>query len=205
MRGYDSTRRRPDVSALLGLRSIIFRRFFLFVLFSLWFLLQMSLVCLSVSRVLRATSRISLTCTPELVMRPMETVRCTDTGSMPTTFASRSLNKSPFHTRLKRHPALFGIPFLLVMVGASFGLQTFTQTRYDLQNQKVTQVTHSFRRHPIHSFIHSFVDSDEPRARTGSRQEPKAVRRPRRIFRPYPLFICSTTRFSERVVCVCRN
>ena len=26
------------------------------------------------------------------------------------------------------------------MVGASFGLQTFTQTRYDLHSQKVTQV-----------------------------------------------------------------
>jgi Cytochrome c oxidase assembly protein COX16 len=56
------------------------------------------------------------------------------------TFPSRPLNKSPLYRRLKRHPALFGVPFLLVMVGASFGLQTFTQTRYDLHNQKVTQV-----------------------------------------------------------------
>ncbi|SRR6266702_3424775 len=56
------------------------------------------------------------------------------------TFASRPLNKSPLHTRLKRYPVLFGIPFLLVMVGASFGLQTFAQTRYDLHSQKVTQV-----------------------------------------------------------------
>ncbi|EGN95816.1 hypothetical protein SERLA73DRAFT_38982, partial [Serpula lacrymans var. lacrymans S7.3] len=28
------------------------------------------------------------------------------------------------------------------IVGASFGLQSFTQTRYDLQDQKVKQVTH---------------------------------------------------------------
>jgi Cytochrome c oxidase assembly protein COX16 len=55
-------------------------------------------------------------------------------------FASRPLNGSPIHRQLKKHPALFGIPFLFVMVGASFGLQAFTQTRYDLHNQKVTQV-----------------------------------------------------------------
>src|SRR5712691_5068895 len=55
-------------------------------------------------------------------------------------FASKPLNRSPLYRRLKRHPALFGVPFLLVMVGASFGLQTFTQTRYDLHSQKVTQV-----------------------------------------------------------------
>jgi hypothetical protein len=55
-------------------------------------------------------------------------------------FPSRPLNKSPLHLRLKKHPALFGVPFLLVMVGASFGLQAFTQTRYDLHSQKVTQV-----------------------------------------------------------------
>jgi len=35
---------------------------------------------------------------------------------------------------------MFGVPFLLLMVGASFGLQAFTQTRYDLHSQKVTQV-----------------------------------------------------------------
>ena len=56
------------------------------------------------------------------------------------TFPSRPLSNSPLHRRLKKHPALFGVPFLLVMVGASFGLQAFTQTRYDLHSQKVTQV-----------------------------------------------------------------
>src|SRR6266566_7209586 len=35
------------------------------------------------------------------------------------TFPSRSLSNSPLHRRLKKHPALFGVPFLLVMVGAS--------------------------------------------------------------------------------------
>lgn len=57
------------------------------------------------------------------------------------TFASKPLNKSPLYLRLKRYPALFGVPFLLVMVGASFGLQSFTQTRYDLHSQKITQMS----------------------------------------------------------------
>ena len=70
------------------------------------------------------------------------------------TFASRPLNKSPFYLRLKRYPALFGIPFLLVMVGASFGLQSFTQTRYDLHSQKITQVR-LFHLHTLFSPPHS--------------------------------------------------
>lgn len=41
---------------------------------------------------------------------------------------------------IKKYPALFGVPFVLLMVGASFGLTTFTQTRYDLHDQKVQQV-----------------------------------------------------------------
>jgi hypothetical protein len=77
------------------------------------------------------------------------------------TFPSRPLKKSPLHLRLKKNPAIFGVPFLLVMVGASFGLQAFTQTRYDLHSQKVTQVrtldiySISFV-HVHHSFIHPF-------------------------------------------------
>jgi hypothetical protein len=93
-------------------------------------------------------------------------------------FPSRPLNKSPLYLRLKRHPALFGVPFLLVMVGASFGLQTFTQTRYDLQSQKVTQV-----RAPPPPPIVFFVSNrrfptDEPRTGARARSESKEVRRP---------------------------
>ncbi|EGO21339.1 hypothetical protein SERLADRAFT_476383 [Serpula lacrymans var. lacrymans S7.9] len=58
------------------------------------------------------------------------------------TFQSNPLNPSPTHRLLKKYPGLFGIPFVLIIVGASFGLQSFTQTRYDLQDQKVKQVTH---------------------------------------------------------------
>jgi hypothetical protein len=40
----------------------------------------------------------------------------------------------------QKHPALFGVPFVLLMVAASYGLSTFTQTRYDIHDQKVKQV-----------------------------------------------------------------
>jgi cytochrome c oxidase assembly protein subunit 16 len=43
---------------------------------------------------------------------------------------------------VRRHPfALFGLPFLGLVVGSSFALQTFTQTRYDYHQQKVSAVS----------------------------------------------------------------
>ncbi|KAI0076429.1 hypothetical protein K474DRAFT_1622858, partial [Panus rudis PR-1116 ss-1] len=56
------------------------------------------------------------------------------------TFQRNPLNTNPIHRVLRKHPSLFGIPFILLMVGASYGLQTFTQTRYDLHDQKVKAV-----------------------------------------------------------------
>jgi len=56
-------------------------------------------------------------------------------------FPSKPFRSPSLNNALRRHPALFGVPFILIIVGASFGLQTLTQTRYDLHNQKVTQVT----------------------------------------------------------------
>jgi cytochrome c oxidase assembly protein subunit 16 len=47
---------------------------------------------------------------------------------------------TPLYQTLRKRPAYFGVPFILVIVGASFGLQTFTQTRYDVHDQKVVQV-----------------------------------------------------------------
>ena len=55
-------------------------------------------------------------------------------------FPSKPFRTPSLNNALRRHPALFGVPFILIIVGASFGLQTLTQTRYDLHNQKVTQV-----------------------------------------------------------------
>ncbi|KLO14868.1 hypothetical protein SCHPADRAFT_825619 [Schizopora paradoxa] len=57
------------------------------------------------------------------------------------TFQSNPLNPSPWAQVVRKHPALFGVPFLLIIVGASFGMTSITQTRYDLQNQRATQVT----------------------------------------------------------------
>ncbi|KAA1469169.1 hypothetical protein DENSPDRAFT_834736 [Dentipellis sp. KUC8613] len=56
-------------------------------------------------------------------------------------FPSNPLRRSPLHRTLKKYPGLFGVPFLLIIVGASFGLQSFTQTRYDLQAQRITQMS----------------------------------------------------------------
>ncbi len=36
-----------------------------------------------------------------------------------------------------RNPLIFGIPFVLIMVGASFAMTPFAQTRYDLHDQQV--------------------------------------------------------------------
>ncbi|TFY61362.1 hypothetical protein EVG20_g7091 [Dentipellis fragilis] len=58
-----------------------------------------------------------------------------------TVFPSNPLRRSPLHRTLRKYPGLFGVPFLLIIVGASFGLQSFTQTRYDLQSQRITQMS----------------------------------------------------------------
>ena len=55
-------------------------------------------------------------------------------------FPSNPLRTSPIHATLRKYPGLFGIPFLILMVGASFGLESFTQVRYDLHDQKVQNV-----------------------------------------------------------------
>lgn len=65
------------------------------------------------------------------------------------TFQSNPLNTSPLQRKFKRHPALFGLPFTLIMVGASFGLQSFTQTRYDLQDKKIRQASSYYVDHPL--------------------------------------------------------
>ncbi|KAF8577245.1 hypothetical protein K439DRAFT_565887 [Ramaria rubella] len=42
---------------------------------------------------------------------------------------------------IRKHPTWFGIPFVLIIVAASFGLQRLTQTRYDLQARRVSEVS----------------------------------------------------------------
>jgi hypothetical protein len=55
-------------------------------------------------------------------------------------FPSNPLHTSPLQRTLRRYPLLFGLPFLAIIISASFGLQSFSQTRYDLHDQKVTEV-----------------------------------------------------------------
>jgi cytochrome c oxidase assembly protein subunit 16 len=56
-------------------------------------------------------------------------------------FESRPLNPSRLNKAVQKNPALFGVPFLLLMVAASYGMSTFTQTRYDLHDHKIKQMT----------------------------------------------------------------
>lgn len=60
--------------------------------------------------------------------------------AMPT-FPSNPLNSPTYSRVFRKHPALFGVPFVLLIVGASFGMQQFTQTRYELHDQKVSAVS----------------------------------------------------------------
>lgn len=55
-------------------------------------------------------------------------------------FSSMPRSPSAVNRLVKKHPSVFGIPFLLLMVGASYGLTIFTQARYDLHDQKVKNV-----------------------------------------------------------------
>nr|GAT56190.1 predicted protein [Mycena chlorophos] len=56
-------------------------------------------------------------------------------------FPSRPLNPSRLNLLVRRNPLLFGIPFIFLMVGTSYGLSFVTQTKYDLHDQRVKQVT----------------------------------------------------------------
>ena len=59
-------------------------------------------------------------------------------------FSSKPRNPSALNRLVRRHPSFFGIPFLLLMVGASYGLTLFTQTRYDLHDKRVKNVRFLF-------------------------------------------------------------
>lgn len=58
-----------------------------------------------------------------------------------TMFNSSRVRFTPLSTTIRRNPALFGIPFILIIVGTSFVLGNFTQARYDLHNQRVSSVS----------------------------------------------------------------
>jgi hypothetical protein len=68
------------------------------------------------------------------------TLTITTTSERMPPFSSHPLKTNSLHERLRKHPSLFGIPFLVIIVGASFGMQSFAQTRYDLHDKKVQNV-----------------------------------------------------------------
>lgn len=57
-------------------------------------------------------------------------------------FGSRSSRPHALLSAVRKHPfALFGLPFLSIVVVSSVALKTFTQTRYDLDTQKVSTLS----------------------------------------------------------------
>ncbi|KAJ2934963.1 hypothetical protein H1R20_g1275, partial [Candolleomyces eurysporus] len=56
-------------------------------------------------------------------------------------FSSKTFKSTNLSSTIKKHPSVFGVPFVLLMVAASFGLSSVTQTRYDHHDQRVKQVT----------------------------------------------------------------
>ncbi|KAG8767807.1 Cytochrome oxidase assembly [Serendipita sp. 405] len=56
-------------------------------------------------------------------------------------FSSKSLSsKNGLNGFLKRNPLLFGASFLAIIIGASFGMQTFTELGVEKRDNKVTAV-----------------------------------------------------------------
>lgn len=102
--------------------------------------------------------------------------------SMPV-FTSRPLNSSKVNRAVKKNPALFGVPFVLLMVAASYGLTTFTQTRYDLHDSKIKQV---FRHYfSVWNSFSKYLNIGHERAGTRAGQEPEKVRYTRGVFREF--------------------
>ncbi|KAI8333178.1 cytochrome c oxidase assembly protein COX16-domain-containing protein [Chlamydoabsidia padenii] len=65
---------------------------------------------------------------------------------MPPTFQSKPFQKSTSNLatlapKIKKHPfVFFGLPFIVIMVGGSFGLAQMTQTRYDHRDMRHRKV-----------------------------------------------------------------
>ncbi|KIY72951.1 hypothetical protein CYLTODRAFT_417463 [Cylindrobasidium torrendii FP15055 ss-10] len=51
-------------------------------------------------------------------------------------FTRKPLNPSKFNQAVQKNPLIFGIPFVLLMVGASYAVTPFTQARYEVHDQR---------------------------------------------------------------------
>jgi cytochrome c oxidase assembly protein subunit 16 len=59
-------------------------------------------------------------------------------------FSSKPFNSSGtagFNNFLRRNPVFFGLPFILIIVGASFGLKRLTNVGVEKKDTKVTAVS----------------------------------------------------------------
>ncbi|KAF8329725.1 cytochrome c oxidase assembly protein COX16-domain-containing protein [Cantharellus anzutake] len=59
----------------------------------------------------------------------------------PKPLVPRSSAAQTWNRGFRKNPLVFGIPFVLTLVIASFGLSTLTRTRYDLHDNKVKEVS----------------------------------------------------------------
>jgi cytochrome c oxidase assembly protein subunit 16 len=59
-------------------------------------------------------------------------------------FDSKPLNAPPLNNTLRRNPLLFGVPFVVIMVVASYALVPFAQTKYELQDRRISKVRPEF-------------------------------------------------------------
>ncbi|KAG9090784.1 Cytochrome oxidase assembly [Ceratobasidium sp. UAMH 11750] len=80
---------------------------------------------------------------------------------------------------LKKHPSYFGVPFVLLMVCGSFALQTLTQTRYDLHEKKVSQVSKEEELHMSKNRKHVDIREEYFRLRAQPDEDWEPVRVPR--------------------------
>ncbi|KAJ1307322.1 hypothetical protein OPQ81_001428 [Rhizoctonia solani] len=79
---------------------------------------------------------------------------------------------------LKKHPSYFGVPFVLLMVGGSFALSTFTQTRYDLHEKKVSQMSKEEELHMSKNRRHVDIREERLQAQDDEDWEPVRIPRP---------------------------
>ncbi|KAG8998554.1 Cytochrome oxidase assembly [Tulasnella sp. JGI-2019a] len=103
-------------------------------------------------------------------------------------FPSRPFNPNAPSNRvnsvLRRYPLLFGLPFIGLIVGASFAMTPFTQTRYDLQKQKTQQISKEEDqrlekiRRPVDKREEYFRLSAESLSDKSDDWEPKRIARP---------------------------
>lgn len=121
--------------------------------------------------------------------------------SMPPTmglFDSKPLNTTPLNNTLRKNPLLFGASFVVIMVVSSYALVPFTQTKYELQDRRISKV----RSKPV-----SYHDVDLTRDIQVSKEQELGLENRRRKFdireeyfvKPSTSFPPRSLRFTSRL------